>query len=575
MKPKYRITNLVFLVFLLFNGATALGDEFNVADCEIMAIEPMFGLSETKYRMGGVCNGVHSFTLWVSWDYLYAQVSEYFESEQFGEGGLRADCPKDPVLFDGDCINVRLIRGVHKKDPRLFSRELLTQEQKAILKEELDGMVPPPTINSPVTGEFYGEQYQVGANQYRIPLQLTMPEPGINLEFTILALLSDDSGQVSMQEILTKKTTYNFFFLKEEEATYESSMLLPAGSYTLRATARTVFLHSVESSASFTIGDKAKRNEALSVKTLSRQIEIMPQRTATPATRLDKASLSRMQGNPGIEKAAATPTYGQFTVISPKPGVRYTSTPKLKVFLPNRDGVLYALIQCAGPDHRQPCDHKEGGIAAADLSCAQKDAQCSVEVPFGFEMPLGKAYSLYIRPDSSTDLVEVHFELGAMAEQMTPQAAASSPALARSEISRSKIPTGIVVMSIEQNTDVLLAGQAVDLKVWLKNMASTTSDAGLKYSVVCEVRSGQGACPFKDDVYTVDTQIAPGARYAAKLAGSVADAGIYDITVAAPLGEKGEPFTGNKVTKTVEVSANKVPMNRAAIKRQPVQNNRP
>jgi hypothetical protein len=247
----------------------------------------------------------------------------------------------------------------------------------------------------------------------------------------------------------------------------------------------------------------------------------------------------------------------------------------LKVFLPNRDDVLYALIQCAGPDQRQPCDHKEGGIAASDLSCAQGDVQCSAEVPFGFEMPLDKAYSLYIRPDSSTDLVEVNFELGAMAEQLTPQPMAKSPTVSRREISKARVATGVVVASIEQPADSLQAGQPVDLKVWLKNMGAVKSDAGLKYSVVCEVRAGDGECPFKDAAYTVNTPIDPGARHAVKLSGSVAGAGTYAITVAAPLPEKGEPFTGNSVTKTLEVVTGKIPIKRTAVKRDPVQNNRP
>ncbi len=565
MKSLFQFTVLVFLVVLIFNEASAADDEFNAADCVITVIEPQFDLIKTEYKMGGLCNGALSFRLFIRWRHGTGSVSEYFDSEQYGGGDLHATCPQDPVLFDGRCTSVSLF-GIYKKIGKLVSRDRLTQEQRALLLEEFNSLVPSPSIDSPEAGEFFGEQYRVADTQFRIPLRLTIFEPAVNLKFKLLAMVSDDSGQVSMQEVLTKKTTYNFFFLNEEEALYESSILLPAGIYSLRASSRTTFLFSGESITNFTVGDRAKMREALSVKELRKQIEI-PVELASSAVNPDRATIARVSGAPQISQAAIQPTSRKFTVISPKPGVRYTTAPVLKVFLPARDDVLYALIQCAGPDQQQPCDHHEGGIAAADLSCAHDDVQCSAEVPFGFEMPLEKSYWLYVRPDSSTDLVEVNFELGAIAEQLTPQPMARSPVVSKNEMSRARVATGVVVASIEQLTDPLKAGQPIDLKVWLKNMGTVKSDAGLKYSVVCKVRAGGGECPFKDAAYTVNTPIDPDARHAVKLSGSAAGAGTYAITVAAPLPEKGEPFSGNSVTRTIEVEPAGPAIERPAIKR--------
>jgi len=518
-----RFTTLMLSIFLLTSAAWAADDKFDFADCDITAIQSQFTYSSSGYKMGGLCNDVFPFTLSVSWYHGRREVIERFKSDQYGEGYLYARCLKDPVIFDDYCTGAHG-DGLQTFHRRLVSRDRLTPEQKAALRQQFENVVPPPTINSPVAREFYGDQYRVGDDQYLIPLRVTMPEPGGRLSFRLLALVTDDSGQVSMQEVFTKKTNLFSRFIKAEEP-YESSIQLPA----LHATNRSLFLRSLESIANFTVGDRAKMREALSVQALSRQIEL-PRQLASTTVNLDKALIVPVSGTGQISQAAVRPTYKQFTVISPRPSVRYKTAPMLKVFLPERDDVIFALIQCAGPDQRQPCDHNEGGISADDLHCARDNMECSAEVPFGFEMPFDKAYSLYIRPDSSgEDLVEVNFELGAMAEQLTPQAVARSPDISRSEISRARVATGVVVASIEQHTDPLVAGQPVDLKVWLKNLASVKSDAALKYSVVCEVRAGGSECPFKDAAYTVNTQIDPGARHAVKLHSSIAREGISPL----------------------------------------------
>jgi hypothetical protein len=554
----------IFLVLFFLPASEAWSeDEFDSDDCVITAIQPQFTTSDSFYRMGGLCNDVYPFTLTVSWGFRYRAVHEDFVSTQFGKGYLRADCPKDPVLFDDDCTNTSA-SGVHARNLRLISRDRLTQAQKAALKKEFDSLVPPPSIISPVAGEFYGAQNRVGDEQYSVPLQLRLVEPANRLSFRLLALLADESGQASMQEVLTK----NASFFWTDKTNYESSLLLPPGVYALHATAKTMFMTSVESVASFTVGDLAKTKENLSAKALSRQIAI-PRELASNTVKLDQTPLAPVSSTRNVMQVAPTPSYKQFTVISPRQDVRYTAIPSLKVFLPKRDDVIYALFQCAIPDDGRQCEHYEGGIAASDLQCTGENTNCVAEVSFNVEMPFEKAYELYVRPDMEMSLVEVNFELGAMAEHLSPQAVTSSPGISRDDILKARVATGVVVASIEQHTDPMVAGQPVDLKAWLKNMASVKSDAGLKYSVVCEVRSGKGACPFKDAVYTVDTQIAPGARHAVKLVGSVAQAGIYAITVAAPLPGKGEPFTGNSVTRIVEVIVGKSPIKRTAVKRVP------
>lgn len=563
MKKLFRFTASVFAIFMFSGEAPASDEQFAFSDCVITAIQSEFKPFDSDYKMGGLCNDVYPFTLTVHWSHPYRNVIERFESDQYGKGRLYAVCLKDPVIFDDYCTGASG-SGLQTFHKRLVSRDQLTQEQKAVLRQQYENVLPSPIIEIPVAREFYGKQYQVGDNQYRIPLRISIPEGG-RLAFELLALVSDDSGQQSMQEVFSKKLVFLSPFTTEP---YESEILLPPGVYALHATNRSLFMHSLESVASFTVGDKEKMKESLSAKALRKQIEI-PGDLVSTTVNPGKPAMAPASGTPQIAQAAISPAYSNFTVISPKPDVRYTTAPVLKVFLPERDDVLYALIHCAGPGQRQPCDHNEGGIAAADLSCVQDDVQCSAEVPFGFEMPLDKAYSLYIRPDSSTDLVEVNFELGAMAEQLTPQPMAKSPTVSRREISRARVATGVVVASIEQPADSLQAGQPVDLKVWLKNMGAVKSDAGLKYSVVCEVVAGEGECPFEDAAYSVDAQIDPGARFAVKLTGSIATAGTYAITVAAPLPEKGEPFTGNSVTKTLEVVTGKIPIKRTAVRRDP------
>jgi len=192
MKPLIRFTSLIFIIFLPLSEVWAADEEFDAADCDITAVEPIFTLVTSRYNMGGLCNGVHSFTLSVYWDHRFGSVQEQFESDQYGGGYLSADCPKDPVLFDGDCKNLLFVKGVHLKNNRLISRDRLTQEQKALLKQELDSMVPPPSIDNPVSGEFYDEQYLMGDDQYRIPLRLTIADPAVGLKFQLLALVVDD-----------------------------------------------------------------------------------------------------------------------------------------------------------------------------------------------------------------------------------------------------------------------------------------------------------------------------------------------------------------------------------------------
>jgi hypothetical protein len=563
MKKLFRFTASVFAIFIFSSEAPASDEQFAFSDCVVTAIQPEFTEVSSHYKMGGLCNDIYPFTLSVAWSYPRRWVTETFESDHYGEGYLFARCLNDPVIFDDYCTGASG-SGLQTFHKRLVSRDQLTQEQKAVLRQQFENLLPPPLIESPTAREFYGEQYLEGYDHYRIPLRISIPEGG-RLAFELLALVADDSGQLSMQEVLSRKANLFWSYITEP---YETEILLPPGVYALHATNRSLFMHSLESVVSFTVGDKEKMRAGLSAKALAKQIKI-PSELVSTTVNPGKPTMAPTSGTPQISQAAIRPAYSNFTVISPKPDVRYTTAPVLKVFLPARDDVLYVLIQCAGPDQRQPCDHNEGGIAAADLSCVQDDMQCSAEVPFGFEMPLDKAYSLYIRPDSSTDLVEVNFELGAMAEQLTPQPMAKSPTVSRREISRARVATGVVVAGIEQPADSLQAGQPVDLEVWLKNMGAVKSDAGLKYSVVCEVMAGGGECPFKDAAYTVDAQIDPGARFAVKLTGSIATAGTYAITVAAPLPEKGEPFTGNSVTKTLEVVKGKIPIKRTAVKRDP------
>jgi len=272
---------------------------------------------------------------------------------------------------------------------------------------------------------------------------------------------------------------------------------------------------------------------------------------------------------PDFDKTQITTAYRQFTVISPRSGARYASAPMLKVYLPQRDEVIFTLIRCAGPDQRQPCDHDEGNITPDDFNCASDQARCTAEMPFGFELPYEKHYSLHIRPKSSRDLLQVDFEMGTMAEQLDPAPVAKQPLVTGQTITKQRVGNGIFVVRIEQITESLRAGQSVDLLGWLENRGAATSAAGLKYSVVCEVLAGDGECPLKDAAHTVDAQIEPGAMHAVKLTGSVAAAGTYAVTLAAPLPEKGEPFTGNSVTLTFQVLADRMPIERARIKRDP------
>ena len=243
----------------------------------------------------------------------------------------------------------------------------------------------------------------------------------------------------------------------------------------------------------------------------------------------------------------------KFLVLSPRQGARYTRAPNLAVYAPTREDIIYALKQCTPTGSGSSCDMNRGTIEANELECVRDDIQCKAEVPFDMELPLGHLYTLHIRPKSIYGLTEVNFELVyPMPEPTQERDYLEKPATVPS-VPAVRSTTGLIVESIEQVSPQIAPGQVVDLLVWIKNTASYPSVPEQRYSVVCEVKSGQGNCPFPNRTYPINVQILPGQRYSVKLTGAIAQPGAYAITVAAPMPEKGQPFLGNSVTKVIRV----------------------
>ena len=153
-------------------------------------------------------------------------------------GDLTAECPADPVIFEGDCTKAQptgLYNDTGKlKNIRgwLISRNILTEEQKASLRHRLEITLAPPSILKPIPNEIFGVNYRKSENEYQIPVFVTLLyEAPIKLD--IKKISSGPKQSLPDQKILFPSTDGN---ITPYGIYYELNLLLAEGKYEITAT---------------------------------------------------------------------------------------------------------------------------------------------------------------------------------------------------------------------------------------------------------------------------------------------------------------------------------------------------
>ena len=105
---------------------------------------------------------------------------------------------------------------------------------------------------------------------------------------------------------------------------------------------------------------------------------------------------------------------------------------------------------------------------------------------------------------------------------------------------------GVVVDGLSYTPAPTTPGKVVDLIITFKNKSQAVSNAALKYSVSCTMKSGGPSCPVASSTRSINKAIPAGQTQNITLAGATpAVAGTYEITVKP---EGGPDESGKSIT---------------------------
>ena len=169
--------------------------------CQVNSVGHVFKDNQNDYNLKGTCHSDCTddvardirFTIAVKWlDHIKTVVENLnVLKDGFGPGELTAKCPKDPVLYGGDCSNVQYSGVYAEKNSipaQLLSRRLLSENKKAALRSELEKRTLKPKIEYPMADYMYGEQSRIGDSRYfKVPVFITLKAPyDVKVELKLL-----------------------------------------------------------------------------------------------------------------------------------------------------------------------------------------------------------------------------------------------------------------------------------------------------------------------------------------------------------------------------------------------------